>query len=166
MKIKQFNWLVLVCTLAFSGCGQENGAPKDSFISFNPASTAWKNLDPDAGCYFSEPTLQQILVKNSNGDPLVNVGITVTVDADMAELYDDANENLVLDPSEAAAPINAVFPTKTGAFGVKNVFVSVMLGGKPCVSPTATTGLTYETAVGVFSGNNYGNAKHTVTSNS
>ena len=148
--------------MLLTGCGDpSNGAPQNSTIKFNPTGMAWKNVAPAAGCYFSEPSLVQILLENENGVPLNGAELTIGVDGDFSRLYNDANNNLILDPGELT-PVGPTFTTKTETFGAKSVYVEVLLGGTACTG--GTTGLAYETTLSVFSGSNYGQYKTTVTS--
>lgn len=164
MKIQRFGWLLILVMATTTGCGGGDGAPQSSTIRFNPSAIAWKNTNPTAACYLSEPALVQIVLTSANGIPLNNTELTISVDSDFAYIFNDANNNLILDPEEFTS-VPPTFTTKTESFGTKNVYVAVRLGGTACVGTGATAGLAYETTVSVFSGSNYGQFKNTITSN-
>lgn len=165
MKIQRLHWLFALVLATTVGCGSGGeGAQENSTIRFSPSGIAWTNTRPAAACYLSQPALVQIVLTSANGVPLNNTELTLAVDPGFAVLFDDTNNNLVLDAGELTS-VSPTFTTKTESYGTKNVYIAVLLGGTACVGTGATAGLAYETTLSVFSGSNYGQFKNTITSN-
>lgn len=147
---------------ALAGCGgADSGAPQNSTITFNPPGIKWHNPYPAADCYSSDPALTQVVITNDRGVPLNDIEVTITAGGGMW-LYNDTDNNGAPSAAELSAPV-AELRTKTYSSGGKYFFLTVGLGGTACTNDTKK-GLEYETHVAVFSGGNYNNAIHTITS--
>ncbi len=155
--------LTALGVLLLTSCGGKEGSPDGTIITFNPASYTWTNSDPAASCYFGTPALHQIILKSPSGTPLNGATLTIFVDAAFAQLYDDKNDNLILDADEMTPIAGGSLVTKTKTYGSKTIFVAAKLGGTACSGNTAK-GLEYTMDVSVFSGSNYAISTHTITS--
>lgn len=157
----QWSAIAAIASLVLAGCGGDSGAPQNSTITFNPPGVKWHNGYPTVNCYFSDPNLTQVVITNTRGVPVNDAAITITAGGGMW-LYDDADDNGTISADELTRPVLEI-QTKTVSSGGKYFFVTVELGGTACTGST-TKGLEYETHVAVFTGSNYNNAIHTITS--
>lgn len=165
--MKTIRWYAfsVVVFIALAGCGSaETGAPEGSRITFNPDGYAWHNADPTAACYDAYPRRFQVVLTTASGVPMNDVEIILSAAGGMT-LVNDSNNNGELDVDELAVPVREI-RTKTHAFGAKYFFISVRLGGGTAAgcSGLPDKGLEYETHVAAFSGGNYNNSIHTITS--
>ena len=105
-----------------------------------------------------------MVLTTESGVPLNDVEVILSAAGGMT-LVDDSNNNGELDADELATPV-AEIRTKTYTFGAKYFFISVRLGGGGATgcSRLPDKGLEYETHVAAFSGGNYNNSIHTITS--
>lgn len=136
--------------LLLASCGQgQSGAPVGSTIVINPVSVTVAPTDTNTCGWFLPPVAVHITVLNSAGQPLNDVGVSVEVPGGLVQMYDDANNNGVLDSNEQT-PVSSPYVTTTGPFGTKIIFVSPYVGGKGCYP--GGTGLAYSTTFSAYSG--------------
>lgn len=132
--------------LSGCGAGEANPAPDGSTITISPASMTWTTIKDDACVYGygSLDDLYYITVKDSAGNPLNNVDLTVFLDlaagstsiTPVMELYDNG------------APVTSPYKTKTEASGTKAVTVRMWSG----------CSLAYKGSLHAYSGSAYGSA--------
>ena len=151
--------VVSAWVFALSGCGGEgNGAPDGSAVTISPSGATWKVAGPGcAGTDFNFHVFN-ITVRNSDGVPLNNVDLYVTLDlaannattAQIMRLYDDPEwqgGSSTLPQNQKSTP----YVTKTDGYGSKRLVVGVDIGG-----------CTYTGSLNVYSGTAFGSASISV----
>lgn len=136
--------LLGVSAFFMSGCGGGVTAPSDATITINPSTVSITDGTTESTWHTQFFT---ILVKNSDGNPLGNIKITISYpwavpdSAGSVQLYD------------GSTPVNSPFDAETDDFGVYNLRFDYLSGG----------GLNYNGDLEVRSGSAFSSATFEVT---